>query len=152
MESEAVDPRAALDEVRRARGRLSERVGSPWWFHAGLGLLVAQQVLVNGASGGLWTALSFGVLVVGAAVLVAFDRRATGVTVAWPRGPRGNTLMAARAMVALVSIWGAALIGSAGLAVLIAVVACASTVLLGFAYDAGVRRDIAEAGERGGAG
>ncbi|NJP52882.1 hypothetical protein HCJ93_23145 [Streptomyces sp. SBST2-5] len=123
---------------------MSVRVGSPWWLHVGLGVLVAQQVLVGGLGGGNWTLLSFAVLVAGAAVLVALARRSTGVTVAGPRGPRSRLLMAARFVAALACIWGAGLIGGEGIAVLVAIVALPLTALLGAAYDAALRLDIAE--------
>ncbi|MBC9714841.1 hypothetical protein H9Y04_20015 [Streptomyces sp. TRM66268-LWL] len=154
MESDSgksVDARGALDDIRRARGWVSERVGSPWWFHGGLGLLVAQQVVVNGVAEGLWTLVSFGVLVLGATVLVLCARRATGVTPTWPRGPRANALMAVRMMVALGAIWGAALLGreAVGAVAALAVGSLLATVLLGFAYDSALRQDIAEGSDAG---
>lgn len=123
---------------------MSERAGSPSWFHVGLGVLVAQQALVNGLLGGAWTIPSFAALVIGAAVLVALARRTTGITVAGPRGPRSQLLMAARTVVALAGIWGAALISSGALIALVAVGSLLATALLGIAYDTALRRDIAE--------
>jgi hypothetical protein len=105
MESDALDPRSALDEIESGRGGVSLRLGSPWWFHAGLGVLVAQQALVSGLAGGNWSVPSFVALVAGSAALVALARQSTGVTVARPRGPRSRGLMAARILAALACIW-----------------------------------------------
>ncbi|MGJ5755223.1 hypothetical protein FB563_3441 [Streptomyces puniciscabiei] len=47
MESDKSTPeniaaaRAALDGVSEVRSRIADRVASPWWYHAGLGLSVA---------------------------------------------------------------------------------------------------------------
>lgn len=144
MESDAFDPRSALDDIGRARSGVSERVGSPWWLHVGLGVLVAQQALVSGLAGGNWTIPSFVALVVGAAVLVALARPSTGVTVARPRGPRSQGLMAARILTALACIWGATVVDSQAVIVLLAAVALIATTLLGIAYDTALRHDITE--------
>lgn len=143
MESDCFDAGSALDAIARARRQVSARVGSPWWFHTGLGLLVAQQALVGGLIGGNWTIPSFIALVVGAAVLVAVARRTTGVTVARPRGPRSRGVMAARIGTALTCIWGAAFADRALLVVLIAAAGLVATTLLGIAYDTALRDDIA---------
>ena len=144
MESDALDPRSALDEIGSGRGGVSLRLGSPWWFHAGLGVLVAQQALVSGLAGGNWSVPSFVALVAGSAALVALARQSTGVTVARPRGPRSRGLMAARILAALACIWGSALVYSTVIVVLIAAAALGATTLLGIAYDIALRHDTAE--------
>lgn len=148
MESEWPDPVSAMDGVDQVRAQMGARVASPWWFHVGLGLLVAQQAFVSGVVGDNWTFVSFVVLVVGAAVLVALARRATGITVALPRGPRSRGVMTARFVAALVCIWGAALVGNTTLAVVLTVAAFVATVVLGLVYDHALADDVAKTPRR----
>ncbi len=148
MESEWPDPVSAMGEVDQVRAQMSERVASPWWFHVGLGLLVAQQAFVSGMVVGLWTAVSFVVLIAGAAVLVALARRSTGITVALPRGPRSRGVMTARFVAALACIWGAALVANSTLVVVLTVVAFVVTVVLGLVYDHALGDDVANASRR----
>lgn len=145
MESERFDPDTALGEVDRTRAQVGARARSPWWFHVGLGLLVAQQTLVGGVAGRNWTFASFAALIVGAALLVALARRSSGLTVALPPGPRSRSVMSARFVVAIGCIWAAALIGNNAVDLVLAVIAFAATAVLGVAYDEAVSDEVAAA-------
>jgi hypothetical protein len=125
------------------QAEMVDRIAAPLWFHVGLGVLVAQQVLVSGLTDSNWTIASLAALLVGAAVLVGFARRSTGVAIAAPPGPRSRGLMTARFVVALASIWAAALVDVAIVVVILTIVALVATIVLGVMYDEALRRDLA---------
>jgi hypothetical protein len=144
VESERSNPAASLSQIGGARADLSQRLAAPWWFHVFLGVLVAQHALVQGFDNRNWTLPSFLLLIGGSAALVVAGRRATGVSVATPRGPRSRALMGIRVLAAAVGIWTAALGDDLGVAVAAAIVLLSASILLGRRYDNALRRDIAE--------
>lgn len=107
-------------------------------------MLVAQQALVQGVTNRNrnWTLPSALLLLGGCVVLVLACRRATGLSVATPTGPRSRALLALRILVALVCIWVAALAGSMWVAAAAAVVVFAATLALGRRYDRALRDDL----------
>ena len=136
------DARSSLDEVHSARATLAGRFVTPWWYHVVLGVLVAQHALVQGVDNRNWTLPSALVLLGGCVAIVAGSRRATGLSVTTPAGPRSRGVMAARVLVALACIWAAALSSDLWVAAGAAVLVFAATVALGRRYDLAVRDDL----------
>ena len=140
--SEARDTLSALDRDRTA---LSARIVTPWWYHPALGLITATLVFSQALP-----ALLASVLVVAAIVcipvLVLAYRRAYGVTVTTPAGPRSTRMLFALMAVLVVALVTALLIRIAEQpavwALLPATAAFALAVVLGRRYDRLYREDL----------
>lgn len=105
-----------------------------WWYHVVLGVLVAQHALVQGVDNRNWTLPSALLLLGGCVAIVAGSRRATGLSVTTPAGPRSRGVKAARVLAALACIWVAALSSDLWVAAGAAVLVFAATVALGRRY------------------
>ena len=77
MENEA---EAQLALIAATRGRLAERLVTPWWYHLSLGALMGVLALAIGLGIGKgWFVVVVAVVVVGEGVLVGAYRRTMGV-------------------------------------------------------------------------
>ncbi|PZE27334.1 MULTISPECIES: hypothetical protein [unclassified Curtobacterium] len=70
-----IDPLAAREAVRAARARMTDRLRSPWWFHALHGLGIALTVY-GVRSRSAWDLLPLGI---GLVLSIGLARRRTGV-------------------------------------------------------------------------
>lgn len=130
----------AVDEARAA---VAARVVAPWWYLPLMGLLAAQHVLVQGASDLNWTLPSGLLLVVGSAAAWLHWRRAMGITV-WPAaGWRSLVALNAWSLGIGLCVWGAALSRTDPLVVAAGLAALVVTALLGRAWEAALRGDLA---------
>ncbi|MBZ4320387.1 hypothetical protein JNW98_13605 [Streptomyces sp. SCA2-4] len=142
-----MDPRsarAALDVVADSRSRAADRVAGPWWYHVGLGALLALLFLSM--------SLRMASTVVPAALLALVGlslaaRKATGVSLARCTATPGATLLFGvyALAFAVLAVTGMSLEWAAGVDYAIAVaglVIGVLTVLTGFRVDAAARRDI----------
>ncbi|MFT3889744.1 MAG: hypothetical protein QM713_16495 [Arachnia sp.] len=152
LESEG-QPRPTADEARAALSQmgidgeqLANRIVTPWWYHVGLGIIVAVMVGAQVLPGSLSVILT-GVSVAGIPLLMLTYARTYGVTSTQPAGPRSRlwlfvavgVLVLCMAAVLVVRLtastpwWG----------VLAAVVAFAGTVVSGRRYDDALRDELA---------
>jgi hypothetical protein len=140
METEQLDPEAALAAIAGQRREAAERLVTPWWYHPALGLLVGAMVAAQGAP----TAIRLGVLAlffVGLAALVRAYQRLTGLWVSgYRRGPAGRVTIGL-AVVYLASVLVAIVVGG-WWAIGAGAVVLAATVVLGRAFDEALRREL----------
>lgn len=142
MENEATDALAAIQETR---GKLADRLTTPWWYHPILGALIAQFILVQGLVDHRVKYLSTLVLGLGCAWLIRAYKDRTGLVAGLPPGKLSALLFwamlaAVGGMAMLVLLaelwprWVVALAGAAWLCV----------VIFGRAYDRAYRADLRE--------
>lgn len=134
--------RSALNDVASARGRVADRVGSPWWYRVALGLSMALTFVALGVGGDV---ALLGAVIGGAGVppvLTWAANRSTGVSLdRYRAGP------AAVYLVGLFVLVGAGLWARYGLDVSWAMVvagvgALLLTLVMEPRIDAAVRRDL----------
>ncbi|MFF3445134.1 hypothetical protein [Streptosporangium sp. NPDC002721] len=145
--------RAALDSVTAMRARTAERVTSPWWYHAGLGLAMAGACLSISMR---WA--SYGVplflILVPFALTVAL-KRSTGLSLdRYTSTPEARRLyglymlpVVVVAGIAMYLEWGAGVYGAVAVAgVPIGIL----TVVMGYRVDEALRADLRAGRERSG--
>lgn len=156
MESDrrASDP--TPDEAREAlRGldadgaALAARVVTPPWYHPINALLVAAFIIATAIPGSLST-IVIALAVVGLALLVITYQRRYGVATSQPAGPRSRRLLGTMVAVMVLCMGSGLAIKLAELSpwwsLLPAALAFALTVVLGRAYDATLRTELAQNG------
>jgi len=145
----ADDARAALDGLSADGARLAERIVTPWWYHAALGLIVAVFGFSQALPGPEATVL-VALAIVAIPALVLTYRQVYGVTLVEPAGPRSRRVL-------IVSIGIMVLVFAAGLGIRLAALAPAwglipavtgflMTVVVGRHYDDVLRDEIAAHG------
>ncbi|SDH46560.1 hypothetical protein [Nonomuraea jiangxiensis] len=153
--TETPDPaaaRAALDSVTAVRARTAEHITSPWWYHFGLGTVLAVAFLsisMRWASYGVPMALLAGLLL-GTAL-----KRSTGLSLdRYAATPGARKLSMAHGLTALAVTaiamyleWGAKVYGAVAVAGLLI---GALTVAVGYRIDAALRADLRASHERPG--
>lgn len=147
--SEAND---ALQALADDRTTLSARIVTPWWYHPALGLITAALV-ISQALPAVPAGVLMAVAIVSTALLVLAYRRAYGVSVTTPAGPRSTRMLFTLMAVLVIAMVAALLIRIAEQpavwALLPATAAFALTVVLGRRYDRMYRADLV-AGDGGG--
>jgi len=148
-EPRRADAEAALDALSRDRERLAAWIVTPWWYHPALALLVALLI------GGLTRppALALAAIVVaglGMALLARVYARISGVSLPRACGRASRTLLLVTGAILLACLVAAIIIRlaslPAGVALAPMALAAAAVVVLGRAYDAALRRDVAQGG------
>jgi hypothetical protein len=130
---------AALESAAAARRAAALRLRTRWWYYPALGLLLAQHVFVQALDERNWTLPSFLLLIGGAVALVFVRRRATGLSIAGPRGTESRQLLALMSLTAAACIVVAAVVQSVAIGGIAGVVALVVTVVTGPRYDEALR-------------
>ncbi|RBQ20739.1 hypothetical protein DP939_06575 [Spongiactinospora rosea] len=113
MESNVADGLAVIAEARAA---LADRLIIPWWYHTGLGLLLAGCVVAIGLGGTPVRIGAIVLLVAGCAVLTDAYRRLTGFWVSGGHaGPAGRWVGAMGAMTFACIVAAFGIVGWTGL-------------------------------------
>ncbi|WP_127782428.1 hypothetical protein [Rhodococcus sp. X156] len=138
--------RQALDGLDVDGARLAEQMVTPWWYHPSLGLVVALIVGAQALPGSAAVVLvALGVIAI--PVLTTTYRRRYGISTTQPAGPRSRRLLFLTAgifLLAMVASTFGKLAGLAsGWALLPAVLALVTTVVLGRRYDDVLRSELA---------
>ncbi len=143
-------PDEALADVTASRESVADRLVTPWWYHPILGALLAAIVLVSALDAATWIVLVVTVsCAVGMGILAGAYQRVTGLWVDLRNtGPRSRRWWLAYAAVVLITI-GLAIAPSftdvaypVPVAVLIATVVLAATIILGRRIDTALREEI----------
>lgn len=138
-----------IDVVAEARLALSQRVSSPWWYQPVMSGLLAQHVLVQGASNRNWT-LPSGILLLGGASLAwLLWRRQMGVTIGAWTGRRSLLALGAWSLLSLVSVRSAAAMSDPVPIAAMAGVAFVGSWLIGLCYEASLGHDLRNPGGSG---
>jgi hypothetical protein len=140
METEQLDPEAALAAIADQRREAAERLVTPWWYHPALGLLVGTMVATQAAPTAVRLAVLAGFFV-GLAALVRAYQRLTGLWVSgYRRGPAGRrTLALAGVYLACVLV---AIVAGGWWAIGAGAVVLVATVVLGRAFDEALRGEL----------
>jgi hypothetical protein len=142
METDQLDPKAALAAISKQRHEAAERLVTPWWYHPVLGLLVGGYVVAQTVDSVVVRLVAVAVLLVGLAVLVRAYRRLTGLWVSgYRRGPAGRiTLLLAAVYVAAVLV--AVLIGNVAASLVAGAAVVVLTVVLGRRFDEALQEEL----------
>ncbi|MEU4834828.1 hypothetical protein [Streptosporangium sp. NPDC023615] len=145
--------RAALDSVAEMRAHTAERITSPWWYHAGLGVAMAGACISISMR---WA--SYGVplfLILVPFALTAALKRSTGLSIdRYTSTPGARSAYGLYMLPVLVVVgfamyleWGAGVYGAVAVAgVLIGVF----TVVMGYRMDEALRADVRAGRDRPG--
>lgn len=143
-------PDDALADVAASRASVADRLVTPWWYHPILGALLAAIVLASALDAATWIALTVTLsCAVGMGLLAGVYQRVTGLWVDLRNtGPRSRRWWLAYAAAVLITI-GLAIAPSftdiaypVRVAVLIAAVVLAATIILGRRIDSALREEI----------
>jgi hypothetical protein len=142
METEQLDPRAALAAIRAQRRAAADRLFTPWWSHPLLAVLLGGLVVAE-SFGAVTRAVAAVVLAVGAGALAGIYRSRTGLQVsACRRAGRPFALMVALVALVVAGIAVSLVLGRPA-AIAAGVVVVAGSVAIGRRFDAALREELA---------
>jgi len=140
METEQLDPSAALASIRAQRRRMADRLITPWWYHPVLGILLGGLVAAQASSSVVLRSFAAAAVAAGAIVLLIVYKRLTGV---WVYGVRGAAVRVTATLLVVVLAGYAVALALGGTAALVAgAVVAAATLPLGRGVDAALRAEL----------
>jgi hypothetical protein len=142
METEQLDPEAALAAIARQRQDAAERLVTPWWYHPALGVLIGGLIAVQGTHSTVLKSVVPIAAMAGVGVLVAAYKRRTGLWVSGHRRGAPGRWTAALVVGYLAAFAVAAGFGSLAASIPAAVFVALFTIVVGRGFDEALRREI----------
>lgn len=145
---DADEAAGALAQLGGDRGRLAQRVVTPFWYYPAIGgLLAVVLACVSLAGRAPWTIVIMLTAVSGESALLSWFSRTRGIGAVWPRGAECIALFVVICTMLVAALGGIAWFTVTGKAVgwtlVIAVLTGAVYAVLGWRYDEALRRRIA---------